>query len=611
MIQFDPKLGKSFGFVDIGGRSSGGEDVAANEALVFMLVGFRSFWKITIAYFFIKGITSELLAGMIREAITRSYEAGVNVRTVTMDGTVHNISAFNKLGCELQPSEIANISTSFPHPHPDSTSTVFAICDAPHMAKNCRNILAEYQELIWPDQGIVKWDYIVKLHALQEKHGLRLGNKITAKHVHFRKNIMRVHLATQVMSDSVSRSLKWAHENCIEGFTDSDVLTTAKFLELHDQLFDILNSRTRHAFGVKAALTPQNVHRAEIVFSEFIAMYDVLTRKDNVRIIHSKRRTGPLGFIACIVSVRSLVELMSNGEFKLNYLRCHKIQQDHLERFFSAIRQRNGWNFNPTPQAFRYSLRQLMCHAGKNIIHSATGNCLQQDETVLLSVANFEVAAKLTSPLEIGDPDDAATATRSVLDEENNNVAKMDFHDGGCIPKNCRVCAAAVTYIAGYYVHALATRIKCSICKAALSHSEYDPCCDASLIYFKDYRPDTTEIGLKIPSGSLCNILFTCEKVFRNHLVLPAPLSSLNVEKILLVSTLAQLDMSSIFPTLSRHMLDTSDGIDSHFFMVVHLVCRKYLRLRVKKVLRDCAVAKTIGGKDGRALHRSRIVQNV
>jgi len=113
LIQFDAKLGHCFGYVDLGGHCSAGEgqDIPANESLVVMLVGLRSYWKLPIAWFLIKGISAEILAGIIREALCICHEAGVAIRSVCMDGTVHNITAFNKLGCNLQPENIDEVNT--------------------------------------------------------------------------------------------------------------------------------------------------------------------------------------------------------------------------------------------------------------------------------------------------------------------------------------------------------------------------------------------------------------------------------------------------------------------------------------------------------------------
>jgi hypothetical protein len=294
---------------------------------------------------------------------------------------------------------------------------------------------------------------------------------------------------------------------------------------------------------------------------------------------------------------------MASGEFDMDYLRCHKLIQDHLEVFFAAVRQRNGWSYNPTAQQFRFAFRQLLCHAGKNIIHSTTGNCVAQDETVLLQVSNFEAGCRIVATAETTD----ATCTQFVLDENNNNVAEKPMHDKGCVVQDCQVCGAAIAYIAGYYVRSMQGIIKCLVCKHALFYSHQDPCMDTTLIDFKDYSPNDIDKGLMVPSGSLCKLLFLCEKVFRQN---SHVLSSLDVERKLLIDVLTQLDMTTIFPTLTTHALETSDGIDNHYLTMVHLICRKYLRLRVKKLLRDMALRKSVG-KDGNAMHRNRIFQNV
>ena len=44
-IQLDKKTGKMFGYVDLGvGCSGGGVDIPAKDALVLMVVGFKTFW---------------------------------------------------------------------------------------------------------------------------------------------------------------------------------------------------------------------------------------------------------------------------------------------------------------------------------------------------------------------------------------------------------------------------------------------------------------------------------------------------------------------------------------------------------------------------------------
>ena len=48
-----------------------------------------------IAWFPVKRCPAAFISAIIREALIRTYELGMVVKVVTMDGTQHNISAFN------------------------------------------------------------------------------------------------------------------------------------------------------------------------------------------------------------------------------------------------------------------------------------------------------------------------------------------------------------------------------------------------------------------------------------------------------------------------------------------------------------------------------------
>ncbi len=84
----------------------------------------------------------------------------------------------------------------------------------------------------------------------------------------------------------------------------------------------------------------------------------------------------------------------------------------------------------------------------------------------------------------------------------------------------------------------------------------------------------------------------------------------MDIEKKLLKEVLTNINTSTVFRQLSSHALETSDGVDSHYITLVHLICRKYLFLRLKKVLKDVANQRRVG-KDDHALQQSRVVQNL
>ena len=79
-----------------------------------------------------------------------------------------------------------------------------------------------------------------------------------------------------IFSSSVALTLRWLHGEKVSGFEHDDVLVTADFIELHDQLFDILNCRTPNAPGFKASITVENFDSRKQVFGKIRQLYAIL-----------------------------------------------------------------------------------------------------------------------------------------------------------------------------------------------------------------------------------------------------------------------------------------------------------------------------------------------
>ena len=77
------------------------EDTPAKNALVFMLVSLRAYWKYPIGYVFIDGIDAATLHALLRRALDLCLAHELDVLAVTMDGTSTNFSAMRKFGCKL------------------------------------------------------------------------------------------------------------------------------------------------------------------------------------------------------------------------------------------------------------------------------------------------------------------------------------------------------------------------------------------------------------------------------------------------------------------------------------------------------------------------------
>ncbi|KAK1895547.1 DNA transposase THAP9 [Dissostichus eleginoides] len=181
------------------------ETDVATEALVFMVVGLQGHWKAPIAYYLTKSLSPETQRVLLSHALEELHARGIRVVSVTMDGHASNVSMCNQLGCELKGNPQEPLKTSFPHP--STGDKVFVMMDACHMLKLARNMLQAYSPIA-TTTGQIKWRFINHLNDVQKKDGLHAANKITDKHVYFENHKMRVSLAAQTLSRSVSVALR-------------------------------------------------------------------------------------------------------------------------------------------------------------------------------------------------------------------------------------------------------------------------------------------------------------------------------------------------------------------------------------------------------------------
>jgi pyruvate carboxylase len=103
------------------------------------------------------------------------------------------------------------------------------------------------------DGGKICWEYIVELQKLQDEEGFRLGNKLKFAHIKWQQQKMKVDLAAQSLSSSVTDAIGYCTNVLkLPQFKVSEA--TVKFIRTIDHLFDILNSRNPCAKCFKAPL---------------------------------------------------------------------------------------------------------------------------------------------------------------------------------------------------------------------------------------------------------------------------------------------------------------------------------------------------------------------
>lgn len=164
----------------------------------------------------------------------------------------------------------------------------------------------------------------------------------------------------------------------IHGFDNCNA--TAEFCKNINDAFDILNCRNFHS---TSEFSKQLRQETQYLLFEKIDNLKSIFKKLNKLLTNSNRKTGFVGLIICLMNVKDLYnDYVSTN--KLKFILTYKLNQDHLEMFFSAIRSRCGFNNNPSALQFRTAYRRLLV---RNFIKEH-GTRKGLDQTLILSIGS-------------------------------------------------------------------------------------------------------------------------------------------------------------------------------------------------------------------------------
>ncbi|KAH7979382.1 hypothetical protein HPB49_009281 [Dermacentor silvarum] len=352
--ELDLSSGRLIGFVDLGnGQEPHDADniPLATEALVFMVVGLAAPWKMPFRYFLNAGLSGEVIKNLLLEAVHCIQECGLKVTAIVCDCLMANVAMVKLLWCRVHELTFENLRTSFPNPQFEEEE-IFVMFDPCHALKLLRNLLGD-KNILWSETyGAIEWRYIVLLNELQEREGLRAGNKLSRAHVEYYRQIMKVKLAAQTFSASISKALVFALELGEPGF--DGCCGTAEFISMVD--------RSPVAKGFKAPLRPSTLcHQRE--FMELAGRQLMGLRLESKKpVVEDGRRMSVISLAFTLKSVSQLATKMFEKEL-CRYLCTSHLNQDPLEMYFSCIRQRGGWNNNPSASQFRHAYRKTLVHA--------------------------------------------------------------------------------------------------------------------------------------------------------------------------------------------------------------------------------------------------------
>ena len=226
---------ENFGDVEVKSKNP----ILADHALVFLFQPFADSYSLPFGAFAAKGATKGVvLAQLLVQGIMLLEEAGIIVDGICSDGAMTNRKMWSQLGVS---GKLSNLKNYFQHPSANDRK-IYVFSDVPHLFKCIRNHLLNNKCLELEDGRTVQWSFYEHLFDMDMENAghLRVCPRLTPAHIHptnFQK--VKVKLATQVFSNSVTNGLEFYAKRCPEKFENVD--GTICFTKMIYDTFDVLN----------------------------------------------------------------------------------------------------------------------------------------------------------------------------------------------------------------------------------------------------------------------------------------------------------------------------------------------------------------------------------
>ena len=336
---YDRKHDKIFGVQ----RKDDGSIVYPSNALVFMIAGVCKKFRQAVAYFFNENaMPGSDFHPMLLDCITRIEECGFKVVKFTSDQGSNLHSVLDKLQVTPEGSQY------FMH----NGHAVYVSADPPHLVKSVRNTLYNGYT-IETSYGKASWKYIKDFYDIDCAQNVRLAPRLTDNHVKLPPiwGKMKVKLATQIFSNSVATGM---HTYIARGLLPYEAMATADFCAHMNNIFDILNSSTQFSVAPHKRALRHDTDMAYINQSiAWLKSFRIINKEGTC--VNAKFRCVD-GLVLALNCLKGLMFYLHNMH-GLDYLLTRRLCQDPLENYFSLIRQKSGFNQNPSCLAFKHSYK--------------------------------------------------------------------------------------------------------------------------------------------------------------------------------------------------------------------------------------------------------------
>lgn len=555
-IEYNKILDEIEGYEDLG--TFGRFNKISSVALVIMVRGLYNKWKIPISYYFTgNGIKGNTLLDILKESVSKIINIGLLPICIICDQGTQNRRMFTLLGgtADNPTTEICG-------------KKLFLIYDMPHLVKSLRNNLLT---------GDFKFgDKIVSINDIKKTYDLDSTNttaramcKITPQHLNpnpFQK--MSCKLAIQLFSNSVSSTIK----TCISTgqLKSTTAKNTSEFIKLINNMFDSANSK--NLFDPNPHKRPMSAGNPT-VFDNLKKVRSIF--KEAVKVCHKNKNTStPPCFVGVIWTITAILELydhekldmMSYRPDKLFFLMTNRLTQDVLENLFSIMRQKNGYNRNPTARVFRCCFGHI-CSYSLMKCSSTCNNCEPDDDEFLTVNVLNDLTEIHPSPIE--EVDISTEEIQHETHSSDTSSSSFENSTSTLIPKlTLEMCA--INYFAGYLAKKCYEKFNCAECKINLIETNTNLTDERQLlIIHKTYDNIESTQGLKGPSEKLVQIVEICLNVFKNKF------SSIKFKKNILDQLLSEAKNKI---NLKYSIFNSGKCEEHYLYIIKHLLTTKIFK---------------------------------
>lgn len=317
------------GYEDLGQK--GRTNKLAGQAMVFMIRGLYTPWKMPICYFLpATSVSHNILSELLVEAIQRLFDCGLFIKAVICDQGTNNVAALKLL-------KVTKDKPFFEV----NARRIYSIFDTPHLFKNLRNHFIKSNFIF--ENKEVSFQDLRDVYDLDKKSCTsRSLLKITDNHINPGPfQLMSCRLAMQLFSNTMSSAIKTSvYTGQLKSKT---ALHTATMIKYFNDLLDVLNSKSLyHSNPYKCALSTERPQQLQFLQNAKI-IFESLKKKCNSN--KSKEKNRPVCFDGMCWTLNSII-MLHTEQLKLGftYMLTGRLNSDVIENTFSVFRQRGGYN---------------------------------------------------------------------------------------------------------------------------------------------------------------------------------------------------------------------------------------------------------------------------